>query len=54
MHEGSLSSLSDVVDYYDRGGNPAPHLDAELHPLHLTESERESLVVFLRSLNGAG
>jgi cytochrome c peroxidase len=53
MHDGSLATLADVVEYYDRGGNTAPGLDAELHPLHLTDAERASLVAFLGALNGA-
>ena len=53
MHDGSLATLDDVVDYYDRGGNAAPGLDAELRPLHLTDAERASLVAFLGALNAS-
>ena len=28
MHDGSLATLEDVVDYYDKGGNSNPGLDA--------------------------
>jgi cytochrome c peroxidase len=52
MHNGSLVSLKDVVDYYDRGGNANPALDSELRPLKLTASEKRSLVAFLHALNG--
>ncbi len=52
MHDGSLATLEDVVEYYDKGGNPNPGLDADLRPLHLTGEERQALVVFLRSLAG--
>ena len=52
MHDGSLARLEDVVDFYDRGGRPNPHLDAELQPLHLTDAEKTSLAAFLRSLSG--
>ena len=52
MQDGSLVSLEDVVDYYDRGGNANPHLDDELRPLKLSTSETQSLVAFLRALNG--
>jgi cytochrome c peroxidase len=51
MHDGSLATLEDVIEYYDRGGNRNPHLDAELHPLHLSMEERRDLVLFLRSLS---
>jgi cytochrome c peroxidase len=51
MHDGSLASLEDVIEYYDRGGNASPKLDPELHPLHLSQDEKRSLVQFLRSLS---
>jgi cytochrome c peroxidase len=52
MHDGSLVSLEDVVDYYDRGGNANPALDSELRPLKLMASEKRSLVAFLQTLSG--
>jgi cytochrome c peroxidase len=52
MHDGSLARLEDVVDFYDRGGRPNPHLDTELRPLHLTDTDKTSLVAFLHSLSG--
>jgi cytochrome c peroxidase len=52
MHDGSLATLEDVVDYYDRGGNANPGLDPDLRPLHLTAEEKGALVEFLRSLSG--
>ena len=53
MHDGSLATLEDVVDYYDRGGNANPGLDEDLRPLHLIAEERGALVAFLRSLSGS-
>ena len=52
MHHGSLKTLEDVVDYYDRGGNPKPYLDSDLPPLHLAPAEEKALISFLGSLNG--
>jgi len=52
MHDGSLETLEDVVDFYDEGGEPNPGLDPDMEPLHLTEQEKGDLVAFLRSLNG--
>jgi len=52
MHDGSLKTLEEVVDYYDHGGNANPNLDEDLHPLHLTAEEKSVLVEFLRSLSG--
>ncbi|HKD10003.1 MAG TPA: cytochrome c peroxidase [Bryobacteraceae bacterium] len=51
MHDGSLTSLDEVVDYYNRGGNANPQLDPELHALHLSADEKRSVVQFLRSLS---
>lgn len=51
MHDGSLASLEDVIEYYDRGGNANPQLDPELHPLRLSASEKRNLIQFLRSLS---
>jgi cytochrome c peroxidase len=53
MHDGSLATLEDVIEYYDRGGNRNPDLDREIHPLHLSTAEKQNIVTFLRCLNGA-
>ena len=52
-HDGSLATLEDVIEYYDRGGNPNPGLDPEIHALHLSPAEKRNIVAFLRCLNGA-
>lgn len=52
MHDGSLATLADVVEFYNRGGNPNPYLDPELRPLNLSQEEKEALVTFLRALSG--
>ena len=52
MHDGSIATLEDVIEYYDRGGNRNSGLDAELHPLRLTPGEKHALAAYLRSLNG--
>jgi cytochrome c peroxidase len=52
MHDGSLATLDDVGDFYDRGGRPNPNIDPEIHPLHLTVDEKQALLAFLRSLSG--
>jgi cytochrome c peroxidase len=51
MHDGSLTTLEDVIEYYDRGGNRNPGLDPELHPLHLSGDEKHVLALFLCSLS---
>lgn len=53
MHDGSLKTLKEVVDFYVGGGNANPELDPEIKALsHLTKEEREDLVLFLESLTG--
>jgi cytochrome c peroxidase len=52
MHDGSLASLEDVVDFYDQGGRQNPNLDPKLRRLHLTEEQKGALAAFLRSLTG--
>jgi cytochrome c peroxidase len=52
MHDGSVLTLADVVDFYDKGGNANPRVDSELRPLKLAPAEKDSLVAFLNSLNG--
>src|SRR5262249_32140621 len=50
MHDGSLKTLEDVVEYYNRGGNANPHLDPALAPLGLSKDEIRDLVTFLKAL----
>ncbi len=52
MHDGSIPTIEEVVEFYNRGGNPNPYLDAELRPLRLSATEKQDLSSFLRALNG--
>ena len=52
MHDGSLTTLADVVQFYDEGGRVNPNRDAEIRPLHLTASEKDALIAFLHTLSG--
>ena len=54
MHDGSLATLRDVVEFYNRGGNGKAGASARLRPLALSEEEKDALVVFLKALNGEG
>lgn len=53
MHDGSLKTLKDVVDFYDGGGTANPQRDPEIKELKLTSKERAELVAFLESLTGS-
>jgi cytochrome c peroxidase len=50
MHDGSLRSLDEVVEFYNRGGRANANLDRLIQPLNLTKDEINDLVVFLKSL----
>ncbi|MCC6362085.1 MAG: c-type cytochrome [Bryobacterales bacterium] len=54
MHDGSLKTLDEVVEYYDKGGIPNKNLDEKIKPLHLSAEEKKSLASFLEALNGEG
>jgi cytochrome c peroxidase len=50
MHDGSLPTLWDVMDHYNKGGEPNLFLDGGMEPLALTEDEIDQVVAFLFSL----
>ncbi|MEP7365381.1 MAG: cytochrome c peroxidase [Acidobacteriota bacterium] len=52
MHDGSLRTLEDVVDFYDKGGRANPSIDSEIRELKLAPDEKRALVEFLKSLSG--
>jgi cytochrome c peroxidase len=52
MHDGSLATLEDVIEFYDRGGNRNSHLDVEIRDLKLTGEEKAALLAFLQALTG--
>jgi cytochrome c peroxidase len=54
MHDGSLATLEEVVDYYDKGGVKNKNLDERLKPLNLTAQDKKDLVEFMKSLSGEG
>lgn len=50
MHDGSLETLWDVVQFFNKGGERNPFLDEGMKPLGLTAGEIDDLVNFLGSL----
>lgn len=52
MHNGSLASLREVVEFYKRGGVVNENLDPLIKAVVLTEREQDDLVAFLESLTG--
>jgi len=53
MHDGSVRTLIDVVEFYNRGGVRNPTLDIFVMPLDLTDGESKDLVAFLEALTGS-
>lgn len=50
MHDGSLKTLEDVIEFYSKGGTNNPHLDPKMTPLNLSKDEVLALVAFLKAL----
>jgi cytochrome c peroxidase len=50
MHDGSLGSLEQVIEHYDRGGIERPSRSGLMKPLGLTSQEKTELVAFLKTL----
>ena len=50
MHDGSLKTLWDVIDHYNKGGIPNIYLDGGIEPLNLTDRQVDQMVAFLFSL----
>lgn len=53
MHDGSITTLEAVIEFYDKGGIDNPLKDPRVKPLSLTGEEKRALVAFLKSLTGA-
>ena len=53
MHNGSLRTLRQVVEFYNRGGIKNELLDPLIQPLGLSDEEMDSVVALLNSLTGS-
>jgi cytochrome c peroxidase len=52
MHDGSVATLEEVVEWYDKGGHPNPFLSEKIRPLKLTAQEKIDLVEFMKACTG--
>jgi cytochrome c peroxidase len=52
MHDGSETTLLEVVNFYDKGGFKNQWLSKEIKPLNLSDRDRADLVAFLEALTG--
>ena len=51
MHDGSISTLEEVVDHYNDGFVTRESLSSEIKPLNLSQSEKKDILEFLLSLS---
>jgi cytochrome c peroxidase len=54
MHDGSLKTLEEVVEHYDKGGIKNSWLAQRMKPLNLTKQDKSDVVAFLKALSGEG
>lgn len=50
MHDGSIKTLEEVIELYDKGGEKNPLLDSGIRNLNLTPQEKTDLVEFMKAL----
>jgi cytochrome c peroxidase len=50
MHDGRFSSLEEVIEHYNSGGAKHRNKHAAVHPLQLSQQEKQDLLAFLHSL----
>ena len=53
MHDGSIATLAEVIDLYDRGGIDRPSRSELISPLMLSQEEKADLVAFLQTLTSS-
>jgi cytochrome c peroxidase len=51
MHDGTLRTLREVVDFYAGHGNSNPYLDKRISDITLSGRDRQDLIAFLQSLS---
>lgn len=54
MHDGSMKTLEEVVEHYNKGGIKNKWLHQDIKPLDLTPEQKKNLVDFLKALQGEG
>lgn len=50
MHDGSMKTLAEVIEHYDKGGDKNRFIDTKIFPLHLTQQEKADLLEFMQAL----
>ncbi len=52
MHTGGFKTLDEVMEFYNKGGEPVTGKDAFMTALNLTDQEKKDLIEFMNSLTG--
>lgn len=47
MHDGSIKTLEEVIEIYDKGGTPNPQLSDQVRKLKLSDQEKKDLLQFM-------
>ncbi len=50
MHDGSIATLEEVIELYNKGGENHPAKDFRVRSLELTQGQKEDLLAFLKTL----
>lgn len=50
MHDGRFESLEEVLDHYSAGGHDLENEDPNIRPFTLTESQKQDMIAFLKTL----
>ena len=52
MHNGAYTTLEQVIEHYNRGGDSNENVDPNISALDLSKAEKADLLSFLNSLTG--
>ncbi len=50
MHDGRFSTIEEVIQHYNKGGQYAENVDPNVRPLHLSDKDQQDLIAFLQTL----
>ncbi len=50
MHDGRFETIDEVLDHYNKGGNPGINVDSNIRPLNLSSEQLNALKDFLATL----
>ncbi|MCF8238461.1 MAG: cytochrome C peroxidase [Saprospiraceae bacterium] len=50
MHDGRFQTLEEVIEHYNSGGHVAENYDANMHPLGLSQKQKQALITLLHTM----